>query len=49
MKQILSRRSKAERRVDRANIGSIGENLVLPKTLARYSGCFDAFREFIER
>ena len=47
VKQVLSRRSKAERRQDRASIGSIGDHLVLPKTLARYSGCFDAFREFI--
>lgn len=46
-KQVLSRRSKAERRKDRASIGSIDENLVLPKTLARYGSCFDVFQLFV--
>ena len=47
MKQVLSRRSKFERREDRAKIGSIGSNLVLSKTLARYEICFDDFSSFI--
>ena len=49
MKRILSRRSKAERREERAGIGKIGDNLVLPSTLLRYGASFDAFRSFIQR
>ena len=49
VKQILSRCSKAERREERAGIGKIGDNLVLPSTLLRYGASFDAFRSFIQR
>ena len=49
VKRILSRRSKAERREERAGIGTIGDHLVLSSTLLRYEASFDAFRLFIRR
>ena len=47
VKQVLARRSKPERRQDRASVGPIRDKLVLPKTLDRYKHSFDTFRDFL--
>ena len=46
-KRIVARRTRAERRSVRTEIGRISDNLVLSSTLKRYKAAFDTFQAFL--